>query len=110
MSATLQRLGLAVIFIASLSLAALAQGTTSRVTGAVTDSTGAAIEGATVTIRNEGTGGTLTMQTSESGSYTFDLIQPGTYEVTVEKAGFKKYVSQHNQAIVNIPATVSVVM
>jgi len=107
MSATLQRLSFAFIIIASLSLAALAQGTTSRVTGVVTDTTGAAVEGATVTLRNEGTSAVLTMQTSESGTYTFDLVQPGAYEITVEKAGFKKFVSQHNQAIVNQPATVN---
>src|SRR4051794_12937945 len=97
----LRHVGLALAFIASVSLVAFAQGTTSRVTGVVTDAAGAPVQGATVTLRHEGTGATLTAETSDSGTYTFDLIQPGTYEVRVEKTGFKRYVSQHNQVSVN---------
>jgi len=85
-----------------------AQGTTSRVTGVVTDSVGAAVSGATVTLRNEGTNSSLTTETSDSGVYTFDLIQPGNYEVTVEKQGFKRVVSSRNAVLINQPATVNV--
>ncbi|MGI8788631.1 MAG: carboxypeptidase regulatory-like domain-containing protein, partial [Pyrinomonadaceae bacterium] len=84
------------------------QGTTSRLTGTVTDSTGAAVEGATVNLTNEGTGAVSTVQTGGNGSYTFDLIQPGTYQVAVEKQGFKKFVSTKNVVNVNQPATVNV--
>src|SRR4051794_27438633 len=106
----LRRVGLALAFIASVSIVALAQGTTSRVTGVVTDSAGAPVSSATVTLRNEGTGAALTAETSDSGIYTFDLVQPGMYEITVEKAGFKRSVSQHNQAVVNQPATINVAL
>jgi hypothetical protein len=85
----------------------LAQGTTSRVTGTVTDSSGSVVPGANVTLTNEGTNTSLTTQTSDSGIYVFDLVQPGTYTVTVEKAGFKKLVSSKNAAPVNQPATVN---
>src|SRR5690349_22935740 len=76
----------------------LAQGTTSRVTGVVTDNTGAAVSGATVTLTNEGTNTSINTQTSDSGTYTFDLIQPGKYTITVEKQGFKKFISKQNAA------------
>ena len=88
-------------------VAANGQGTTSRVTGTVQDANGAAIAGATVTLTNEATAVSFTAQTSESGTYSFDLVQAGKYTVTVEKQGFKKFVSQANPVNVNQPATVN---
>lgn len=96
-----------------LSVAAVnvfGQGTTSRVTGSVTDTSGAAVAGATVTLTNEGTGVSLTTETGDSGAYTFDLIQVGSYTVTVEKGGFKKFNSPKNTVNINQPATVNVVL
>ncbi len=87
-----------------------AQGTTSRVTGTVTDSSGASVSGATVTLTSEGTNASITTQTSDGGSYVFDLIQPGRYTVTVEKQGFKKFISSNNVVLVNQPATVNAAM
>jgi len=87
---------------------ALGQGTTSRVTGTVLDQQGAAVPGATATLINEATQISFTAETSESGTYVFDSVQPGIYTVTVEKQGFKKFVSTGNQVTVNIPATVNI--
>ncbi|MDQ3219647.1 MAG: Plug and carboxypeptidase regulatory-like domain-containing protein, partial [Acidobacteriota bacterium] len=101
---------IAVVLVAllfSFDLIVSAQGTTSRVTGTVTDTSGSVIAGATVTLVNEATGASLTTETSDSGAYNFDLVLPGTYSVTVEKAGFKKFVGTDNQALVNQPATVN---
>lgn len=97
------------LFALSSSLT-FAQGTTSRVTGTVTDNTGATVSGATVTLTNEGTNVSLTTETGDSGTYTFDLIQPGNYTVTVERQGFKKFISKANSALVNQPATVDVAL
>src|SRR5689334_23731424 len=83
------------------------QGTTSRVTGRVQDANGAAIPGALVTLTNEATGVSFTAQTSDSGSYAFDLVQVGNYTVSIEKQGFKKFVSQSNSINVNLPTTVN---
>ncbi|MEQ1924013.1 MAG: carboxypeptidase regulatory-like domain-containing protein, partial [Pyrinomonadaceae bacterium] len=94
------------LFIVS-TVGAFAQGTTSRITGVISDTAGAAVSGATVTIRREGSPSTLSTQTSDNGQYVFDLVQPGIYQVTVEKAGFKKYVSNNNPAYLNLPATVN---
>jgi hypothetical protein len=87
---------------------ALGQGTTSRVTGTVLDQQAAAVPGATATLTNEATNVSLTTETSESGVYVFDSVQPGTYTVMVEKQGFKKFISTGNQVTVNLPATVNV--
>lgn len=87
-----------------------AQGTTSRITGTVTDSSGAAVAGAVVTLTNEGTNAALTAQTSDSGVYAFDLLQVGTYTVSIEKQGFKKFVSTGNTINVNQSFTVNAAM
>ncbi len=89
---------------------AYGQGTTSRVTGTVIDATGAAVAGATVTLTNEATNISFTTQTGGGGAYAFDLIPVGVYSVTVEKSGFKKFVSNGNVAQINQPATVNVIM
>ena len=36
--------------------------------------------------------------TNESGNYTFPDLQPGTYTVTVEAKGFKRYAAKHRPA------------
>ena len=92
-----------------LTLASIAfgQGTTSRVTGIVQDANGAAVVGATVTLTNEANAISFTTETSDSGGYGFDLVQVGTYSVTVEKQGFKKFLSKANAINVNQPATIN---
>lgn len=100
---------LAVTF--ALASVNFAQGTTSRITGTVTDSSGAVVAGATVSLRRDGVGAVIaTSQTNENGSYTFDLIQAGTYDVSVEKSGFKKTISTGNAAYVNQPSTINIVL
>src|SRR6185369_15492400 len=86
------------------------QGTTSRVTGTVQDANGAAIAGAAVTLTNQATAVSFTTETGDSGTYAFDLVQPGKYTVTIEKQGFKKFVSQANPVNVNQPTTVNATM
>jgi len=89
---------------------ALAQGTASRVTGTVVDQSGAIIPDATVTLTNEATKVDFTTQTTSTGNYSFDSVQVGIYTVTVEKQGFKKFVSTTNQINVNQPATIDVAL
>ena len=85
---------------------AWAQGTASRVTGVVTDPSGAVVPGATVTLTNEGTNVALTTETTDAGTYVFDTVQVGLYTVAVERQGFKRFVSTNNQVNVNQPATI----
>src|SRR5207253_6094479 len=60
--------------------------------GTVTDSSGAAIAGAAVAVKNVNTGLSRTVTTSEDGTYAVPELPIGTYTVTVEKAGFKQGV------------------
>jgi hypothetical protein len=99
-----------VALLLSIFSSALGQGTTSRVTGTVHDANGAAVAGAMVTLTNEGTSISFNTETSESGTYAFDLVQVGTYSVAIEKQGFKKFISQHNSINVNVPTTISTIL
>ena len=65
---------------------------TLRVT--VTDKTGASVEDARVTVTNEATNVATTATSSSAGTYVFPNLLVGAYRVTVEKAGFKKYLSK----------------
>jgi len=68
---------------------ALAQTFRGIILGAITDSSGAAVPGASVTIKNLDTGLTRNVSTSDDGSYSAPELPVGNYSVTVEKAGFK---------------------
>ena len=103
-----RRAFLLTVLLLSLSSIAIGQGTASRVTGIVVDPQGGAVPGATVTLTNEATRGSLTTETTDAGTYVFDSVQVGTYTVAVEKQGFKKSVSSGNTANINQPATVNV--
>lgn len=59
--------------------------------GEVTDSAGATVPGATVTVRNEGTNFTRTIKTDESGGYRVGGLETGFYQVTVTASGFKTF-------------------
>lgn len=99
--------GFALIFTLNFVPVSVAQGTASRVTGTVTDSSGGAINGATVTLTNQETNVAFTTQTTDSGTYTFESVQVGTYSVAVEQQGFKRFISVANSINVNQPATLT---
>lgn len=66
-----------------------------RVQGTVTDPSQAVIVGATVTLTNVATGVSSVRQTDQTGRYLFDLVNPGTYTVTVEFPGFNRLVQEN---------------
>jgi Carboxypeptidase regulatory-like domain len=65
-----------------------AQTDSGRVTGAVTDSTGALVPGATVTLTNTATGAVETTTSGSDGNYSFPAISRGTYKATATASGF----------------------
>ncbi|MGH8245708.1 MAG: carboxypeptidase-like regulatory domain-containing protein, partial [Gammaproteobacteria bacterium] len=85
----------ALFLIVFLSHVAAAQELRGRVQGIVTDSSAAVIAGANVTLRNDNTGVDTVRQTNTAGLYVFDFVPPGTYTMTVEMAGFRKFVQQN---------------
>ena len=71
----------------------LAQTTgTGTLVGTVTDSTGAVVANANVTATNVATAFVSKTVTSTDGAYYIPYLAPGTYRLTVETLGFKKYV------------------
>ncbi len=60
-----------------------------EITGLITDSSGAAVAGATITVTNKATGAARRITTNTEGVYTFPSLLPGVYELKVEQAGFK---------------------
>ncbi|MBI4909376.1 MAG: TonB-dependent receptor [Acidobacteria bacterium] len=64
------------------------------VTGLVTDSTGALIPGARVTVTNRDTNESRSLETNAAGSYTIGPLRIGNYDIAVEKTGFKKTLRQ----------------
>jgi hypothetical protein len=87
-----------------------AQSGTSTVTGSVTDQTGAAVPGATVTISNAQTGRRRTATTNNNGVYSFPGLPPATYRLEVEATNFKKAVNTNVQAGVDSTAKIDIVL
>lgn len=78
----------------------VAQVDTGAIVGTVSDTSGAIVAGATVTIREETTGLKQTQQAGSDGSYSFSPLKLGTYTLTTEKEGFKTIVHKHIQVTV----------
>ncbi len=76
------------------------------ITGIVTDPSGAVVPGVEITVTNVATGVTNHVTTNSSGSYAVPLLPTGTYNVTAEKTGFRKYV--HSNVVVPVGETVRV--
>jgi hypothetical protein len=66
-----------------------AQGNTGRVSGHVSDPSGAVLPGATITLTNTATSGVRTTVTTSSGDYTFVAVPIGVYVIKAEHQGFK---------------------
>ncbi len=84
--------------------------TTGSISGSVQDEKAAAIPNATVTARNVETNTPRTAQTNDEGRYRFENMPVGAYEVTVEAAGFAKYVQTGITLALNQQAVVDVAM
>jgi len=80
---------------------------TSTIRGTITDSSGAALPGATVTITNLQTNLSRTLTTGSAGGYSFESIPPGDYKVEIEAKDFRKSVVNRVQALVGSIAEVS---
>src|SRR5437016_3852826 len=93
-------------FVIGSAGAVWAQAGRGTITGTVTDPSGAVIAAASVTATNTATQTSTKTTTTSSGHYTIPALRVGTYEVTVEQAGFKKYVE--SGIVVEVGQTVRV--
>ncbi len=112
-SPTLRRSVLSCILIATvllLLLPAFGQSTGGRIIGRVSDSTGAVITGANVSLVNEATGVSRQTKTDQSGDYTFVEVAPGNYRVEYVLQGFKKDIRTNVTLDVNQVVTLNATM
>jgi hypothetical protein len=72
-----------------------------KITGRVTDASGAVIPGATVKVTDVARATTSTLLTNEEGLFDAPYLLPGTYQVVVELAGFKKALEDNVQVAIN---------
>jgi len=84
-----RRVQLAALLVLILPTYAAAQSVSGTILGTVTDSSGSVIPSAKITIVNEGTGLTRTVQTDANGEYTMPSLPTGRYTVITELTGFK---------------------
>src|ERR1700704_4340487 len=101
---------LAVFLAAGFTTSALGQQVFGSIVGTVTDASGAAVSGATVTISDQNKGIRVTTTTNESGNFSRGQLTPGTYTVEVEAPGFRKAVSREVTVSVDQTSRVDVGM
>src|SRR5258708_2646249 len=94
------KLRLVTIFVLLTAATLMAQTFRGRILGTVTDASGALVAGATVKVRNVGTGQERTTTTSADGSYAIPELPIGTYAVTISQSGFQTAVA--NNVEVNV--------
>jgi outer membrane receptor for ferrienterochelin and colicin len=95
---------LLVCALAAIPAHAQSQATTAQITGVVTDTQGGVLPGATVTITSTETGYTRTVVSNADGFFLLSLVPPGTYDLSVELAGF---TTSKRSLILTVGATVT---
>jgi len=98
------------LLLLAVPLFAFGQGERATITGTVTDSTKATVPEATVTIRNVSTNVVTHTTTNSAGLYFITSIPPGTYDLTVEKSGFRPSKVDNIPLTTGLAATQDVVL
>lgn len=105
----LSRLGFRILVLIGfliLPLGAFAQLDTGAITGVVTDTSGAIVPGATVTLTNTDTGFVNTTKSDAAGIYTFSPIRIGSYSITASAASFE--TTKQENVVVQVQERLSV--
>src|SRR5260370_41113664 len=89
------------VVISFLTISLFAQTPTGTVVGTITDSTGATLPNATITIRDAAIGSARTTVSSNAGAYEFTTLHPSTSEITVEPTSLRTAT----QNTVNVAST-----
>ena len=80
---------LSIFFVSGVSAAQVA--ITGKIAGVVTDSSGAVVPNAMVTVTSSAQMAPRTTKTASDGAFLFDLLSPGDYQLTVTSGGFETY-------------------
>src|SRR5712692_2776331 len=97
----------ALLFLACAT-SVVAQETTATITGQITDSSGAALSGAEITMTNLRTRDERKTKSGDDGYYSLTFIPPGIYDVSVKVQGFKEYLNKGIELLVNDRKTVNI--
>jgi outer membrane receptor protein involved in Fe transport len=98
---------LSAVCVLTFSPLAFGQAVYGSIYGSVTDSTGAAIPDATVTVKDDAKGTSVTAQSNGAGEFTIEHLIPDTYDVTVAAKGFKGYEQKGIQLFADTSMKVS---
>lgn len=104
------RMGLLVALLACHARLLYSQNVTASIAGAVTDPSGAVIPSVEVVATNEGTSARFQAVTDSNGQYTIRALPIGTYTLTAEAQGFRKYENRHVRVQVNEVARVDIAL
>jgi outer membrane receptor protein involved in Fe transport len=85
---------LGLIFVFGPGMPLWGQFTTARLSGIVTDPSGAVVAGATIAVQDLGTRYTQATSSTSAGQYLFPTLPVGTYQITVSGAGYNQYVQK----------------
>ncbi|HEY2930416.1 MAG TPA: carboxypeptidase regulatory-like domain-containing protein [Acidobacteriota bacterium] len=96
------------LILGALAATASAQEFRATVTGRVTDPTGLAVPGVSVTARNLQSNETATAVTTDSGDYSIPFLKPGLYSITAEIPGFKTVKRDKLELSVSQTATIDI--
>jgi hypothetical protein len=97
--------GLCALWAAGL---ALAQYTTTSLSGTVVDPSGAPVSGAQITVEGVDNGLRQTGTSGDDGAFSFPALQVGRYQISVEKPGFAKYTQTGLSLSIGQPVSVQV--
>ena len=98
------------IFVLILSLAIIGQTNKGGISGTVTDSNGAVVPAAKVTVTNVGTNQSIVLTTSSEGSFTAVSLDPVMYSVKAEAPNFKRTLIERVKVDTATVATVNIVL
>jgi Carboxypeptidase regulatory-like domain len=91
------------ILLSALCGVVSAQINTGKISGYVTDSTGASVPAASVIAKNDATGVVTAGASTDTGEYLLNFLLPGTYHLTIDKVGFQKVVQK--EVVINAGGT-----
>ena len=83
-----------ILLIAAVTGYAQSQALDGQIEGTVVDQTKASVPNATVTATNLGTGAFRIVTTDEDGIYRIPLLPLGTYRITIDAPGFRRYIRE----------------
>jgi outer membrane receptor protein involved in Fe transport len=92
---------LVAVLLVLCSSPSFAQGTTGSLRGQILDPSGAGVPGAKVTVTNQNTGVSVTLQTTSAGTYEVPHLIPGPYNIGVEAKGFKSLLKKDVNVVSN---------